>query len=254
MITVVVPTLNSETTLAASLSALVPAVVDGFVREVIIADGGSRDRTLRIADQAGATIVRAPRGRGSQIVAGAAKARGQWIMILHSDTVLAPGWSRDAATFMEKVDTGRRPAGAAAFRFALDDEGIAPRIVETLVALRANILKRPYGDQGLLLPLALYKDLGGFQKMPILEDLDFVRRLGGRRVSMLRSAAVTSPDRYIAEGYLRRVLRNQYCLLMYALGRSVEQIYDVYHSSQTVESTDDFLPPVLPVKGEEDRG
>src|SRR5262245_19218454 len=119
MISVVIPTLNAEPSLAATLTSLVPGAVDGVVRQVIIVDGGSSDRTLRIAEDAGADVVRAERGRGAQLQAGAAAARFPWLLFLHADTVLDPGWEREASTFIERIDIGQRPPAAAAFRFAL---------------------------------------------------------------------------------------------------------------------------------------
>ena len=110
MISVVIPTLNAEATLGQTLAALVSAAVDGLVREVIVVDGGSSDRTAEIVDQAGANLVRGSGGRGHQLAAGAAQARFPWLLFLHADTTLAPGWEREASLFMERVDLG----GAAA--------------------------------------------------------------------------------------------------------------------------------------------
>ena len=106
MISVVIPTLNAEATLGGTLSALVPAAVDGLVREVIVVDGGSGDRTKEIVDQAGARLLVERPERGRQLAAGAARARFPWLLFLHADTVLEPGWEREAAGFMERVDTG----------------------------------------------------------------------------------------------------------------------------------------------------
>jgi glycosyltransferase involved in cell wall biosynthesis len=91
MISLIIPTLNAERTLAHCLAALVPAVVDGLVQEAVLVDGGSIDETRAIAEAAGTHLIVAPAGRGSQLEAGASEARGDWLLFLHADTVLEPG-------------------------------------------------------------------------------------------------------------------------------------------------------------------
>jgi rSAM/selenodomain-associated transferase 2 len=228
MISIVIPTLNAEATLGATLAALIPAVVEGLAREVIIVDGGSSDRTLRVADASGATIIKSAPGRGQQLIAGAARARGPWLLFLHGDTILESGWEREAAAFMERIDTGLHPAAAAAFRFALDDIGVLPRFVEFGVALRCAVLRLPYGDQGLLIPLHLYNELGGFQPLPLMEDVEIIRRLGRGRTLLLRSRAITSAIRYKRDGYLNRVGRNLSCLVLYTLRVPLRLIVRIY--------------------------
>ena len=215
MISVIIPTLNAEAGLVQSLAALVPAALDGLVREVIVVDGGSGDRTREIADEAGAVILTRSGGRGCQLAAGARQARFPWLLFLHADTVLEAGWEREAAAFMEAIDDGRQPPRAAAFRFALDDTGLQPRILERLVALRCALLRLPYGDQGLLLPKALYEEIGGYPSYALMEDVDLILRLGRRRIALLRSQAVTAAARYRRDGYLRRSLRNLVCLTLF---------------------------------------
>lgn len=228
MISVVIPTLNAEAGLTATLTALVPGVVQGVVRDVIIVDGGSRDATEEIADVAGAHFIRAEQGRGPQLAAGAAFARSQWLLFLHGDTVLAPGWEQEAAAFIERVDAGERPLAAAAFRFALDDFGLQPRLLEAMVGLRCMLFRFPYGDQGLLVPRRLYERVGGYRPLPLMEDVDLVRRIGRRRLVMLRSSAVTSAVRYKREGYVPRVLRNLACLSLYYLRVPAKTIIRIY--------------------------
>lgn len=224
MISVIIPTLNAGSTLPDTLSALIPAAVEGFVREVIVSDGGSTDATAKIADAAGVEFITGPAGRGAQLAAGAARARFSWLLFLHADTVLLDGWMRDASLFMRAIDEGKTEAAAAAFRFRLDDAGFAPRILETLVRLRCGLLRLPYGDQGLLIPRALYNEVGGYRALALMEDVDLVRRLGRRRVALLETPALTSAERYRRDGYLRRTLRNQSCLAAYYAGLPVEKI------------------------------
>lgn len=228
MISVVIPTLDAEGGLAACLTALVPATVEGLVREVIVVDGGSTDRTHQIVDQAGAALVRSGAGRGRQMALGAGQARMPWLLFLHADTVLEPGWEREVATLIERVDSGRREPTAAAFRFALDDLGFKPRLIETGVAVRCTLLRLPYGDQGLLIPRRLYQQIGGFRPMAVMEDVDLVRRIGRGRTLILRSRAVTSAVRYRRDGYARRSLRNLSCLLLFYLRVPTDWIARLY--------------------------
>jgi len=228
MISVVIPTLNAEAGLSTTLAALVPATVKGLVREVIIADGGSRDGTATIADVAGAQFIQSPKGRGIQLAAGADQARFDWLLFLHADTMLEPGWDQEAAAFIERVDSGERPLAAAAFRFALDDYGAKPRLLEMGVGMRCAFLRFPYGDQGLLIPRRLYTALGGYSPLPFMEDVDLVRRLGRKQLVMLRSAAVTSAVRYKRDGYISRSLRNFACVSLFYLRVPAKTLLRLY--------------------------
>lgn len=228
MITIVIPTLNAEQSLAATLSSLVPAVVEGVVRQVIVVDGGSSDRTLKIAEDSGADIVRADRGRGRQLATGARHAKFPWLLFLHADTILDAGWEREISALIERVEIGQRPVTAASFRFALDDLGFLPRLIEAGVALRCTLFRLPYGDQGLLIPRRLYDEIGGFRAIPLMEDVDIMRRLGRRRTLILRTAAVTSAIRYKRDGYIRRVARNLSCLALFYLHAPMSLIERLY--------------------------
>lgn len=236
MISVVIPTLDAERGLPATLAALVGAAVEGLVREVIVADGGSRDATQQIAEEMGATVIPAPTGRGSQLAAGARHARMPWLLFLHADTALEYGWEREASDFMRRVDHSPGSLRAACFRFSLDDVGLAPRVLEGVVQLRSTLLSLPYGDQGLLIPRRLYDEVGGFRELPIMEDIDIVGRIGRRRLATLRSRALTSAFRYRSDGYFGRIARNQTCLALYYLGVSAERIARLYAGRQSVET------------------
>jgi glycosyltransferase involved in cell wall biosynthesis len=200
MISVIIPTLNAEARLAEAMTALVPAAVDGLVREVIVIDGGSGDRTAAIADQAGANFVVRTGGRGYQLAAGAHRARFPWLLFLHADTVLEPGWERDAVAFMDAVDAGKRPLAAAAFRFALDDDGVRPRLLEADggVALRAvaPAVWRPRCID----PQLLYAEVGGYNPHPLMED-GLRPPAGAPSPDDAAAAGRNSAARYRRDGY-----------------------------------------------------
>ncbi len=203
--TVIVPALNAAAGLAAVLAncAGLP---------VVVVDGGSTDATAAVARAGGAQVVRAPRGRGVQLAAGAAATDGEWLLFLHADTRPGPGWREALRAAM------RDPARAHYFRFALDDPSPEARRLERRVAWRCRVLALPYGDQGLLIHRALYDQVGGFRPIPLMEDVDLVRRLGRRRLAPMAAVALTSAARWRREGWRRRSARNLLCLSLWFLG------------------------------------
>lgn len=214
-LSIIIPALDAAATLPATLAALAEGSAAGLLREVILVDGGSADATAALARAGGARVVAAPRGRGGQLAVGAAAAAGEWLLFLHADTRLARGWSGAVAAFI--ADPAAR--GRAGYcRFRLDDEAAAARRLEAAVRWRCRLLALPYGDQGLLLPASLYREVGGFRPLPLMEDVDLVRRLGRRRLAPLSVDAVTSAARYRRSGYVARPLRNLGCLALYFLG------------------------------------
>lgn len=226
LLSVIIPTLNAARSLPATLDALgQPA----FGHEVIVVDARSTDGTLDLAERRGLHQVTGPRSRGVQMGAGAAIAKGPWLLFLHADTRLAAGWETDAAAFMADPENAGR---AAYFTFALDDDRPAARRLERLVAWRNRAWALPYGDQGLLIAADTLDALGGVPNLPIMEDVALVRRLvrrlGRTRLIRLPARAVTSAERYRRGGYLLRPLRNLLCLGLYFAGvppRWIERLY-----------------------------
>lgn len=212
MLSIVIPTLDAAAELGRTLAALAPELSGD---EIVVADGGSRDDTAAIAAAAGVRAIQAPRGRGSQLSAGAEAARGEWLLFLHADTRPAPGWRAVAARFMADPANAER---AAVFRFALDDADPRARRIERRVAWRVRALGLAYGDQGLLIARDFYRALGGFPAIPLMEDVAFVRRIGKRRLTVLDHPALTSAARYRRDGWRIRPARNVALLSLYFLG------------------------------------
>jgi len=216
-LTAVIPTLNAASVLPRALAAL-----DGQAA-IVVADSGSTDGTPEIARAAGAVVVTGLRGRGVQIAAGIAAARSPWLLLLHADTRLAPGWAAVAAAHMRAA-----PGRAGYFRFALDSGDPRARRLERAVAWRCRALALPYGDQGLLIARNVLDATGGVRPLPLMEDVDLVRRLGRGRLAPLPADAVTSAARWERDGWRRRSARNLACLALWRLGVPPSWIAAIY--------------------------
>lgn len=215
-ISVVIPTLNAAEALSGCLPALMEGVEAGLIRELVVTDGGSKDATLTIADEVGAEIVTGPPSRGGQLRRGAAAAQGDWILVVHADTILPAGW---AALVAAQLETGR----PACFRLSFDKGGLAAGFVAGWANLRTRLFRLPYGDQGLLISMRDYRAVGGYRDIPLMEDVAIARALG-RRLVMLPMAVRTSAARYQRDGWLRRGARNLSLLLRYFAGVAPERL------------------------------
>lgn len=215
-LSVVIPCLNAALTLGATLASL------GVVSECIVVDGGSHDTTSEIAAQAGALVLFAARGRGTQLRAGVAAASHPWILLLHADTRLAANWQVAAQAHM--ADATR----AGWFRFRLDSPARQARRLERIVSWRSRVLGLPFGDQGLLIHRHLLAEVGGISAIPLMEDVDLVRRIGRPRLRGLDADAVTSALKWETGGWWKRSARNQACLAMYFAGMPPHRLVRFY--------------------------
>jgi len=164
-------------------------------------------------------------GRGRQLNAGAAHATGKWLWFVHADSRTPHGW---LAAFRALDEDDDMVGGA--FTFALDSAAWQARLLERAVALRVRWFNLPYGDQGLFVRRRIFESLGGFSPLPLMEDVEFVRRLTrSGRVRHLTLRLTTSARRWEREGWLRRSARNLTTLSLYALGVSPERLARRYY-------------------------
>ncbi len=214
---VIIPTLNAAAGLGPTIAALGP------VRRLLVVDGGSTDSTLDLAASLAAEAMRAPKGRGQQLGAGIEAVGSGWMLLLHADTQLEPAW-RQAAR--DHIDGDTMQAGY--FRFGLDSAAPQARRLERAVAWRCRTLGLPYGDQGLLVHADLLNVVGGMRPLPLMEDVDLVRRIGRHRLRALAPRAITSARKWERDGWHRRSARNLMCLTLWFLGLPPRLIARLY--------------------------
>src|SRR5262245_17171402 len=178
MISVVIPTHDSERLLLSTLSPLVVGSADGLVREVLLADAGSTDGTGTIADAAGCEIVKGPADEGSRLNAAAEVARGPWLMFLDCGAVLDDAWTREVGAFVGARNAS--PDRVGVFRIAFDSDDAASRVREATAAWRFALLGRPMPQQGLLIAKEFYRSVGGYAAGADARR-DLLQRIGRRR-------------------------------------------------------------------------
>lgn len=224
-LSIVIPARDALGDLPGCLSALFVGVEAGLVREVIVSSVASNDVRLReLAEQTGAVWIEGEAGRGTQMKTGAEAARGDWLLFVHADTWLGANWpSVVAAHLREHADK------AGAFRLRFRSKSRRARIVEALTNWRARTFGLPYGDQGLLISRTLYDALGGFDAVPLMEDVMLVRRIGKARICVLDEVAMTSGQKQERDGWFARSLRNLWLLFRFSRGASPETLARAYY-------------------------
>lgn len=230
---IVVPTLNEAAYLPALLSDLHRLEVP---HRVVVVDGGSRDGTVELAREADARVLRAARGRAEQMNAGARALETPWLLFLHADSRLPPA----ALEAVERwVRSGGGGAEAAHFSFSLSGDDWFWRFLEFGQRLRERLYGLPYGDQGLLVSREAFEAVGGYPEIPIMEDVEIVRRLG-KRGGLRRLAAplITSPRRYERHGRWLGWLRNATLVGLHLAGVPAERLARWYGVERTGGSPD----------------
>jgi uncharacterized protein len=219
-ISIIIPVLNEASIIAKTLHT----AQTGQNIEIIIADGGSADNTAEIAIKAGAKVINSPKGRALQLNAGAKIATGEIVLFLHADTFLSPGYDTLIRQALEKT-------GIVAGAFELQIDSVHPglRIVETAVNWRSRWLQLPYGDQAIFMSANLFKQLGGFPEMPIMEDFAMIRQLQRQgKINIVKLPVLTSGRRWHKKGILKTTLINQLVIAGYVLGVPPVRLADWY--------------------------
>ena len=195
MLSVVIPTQNSEEGLARTLASLVPAAAEGVVREVVVVDAGSKDGTRIVADAAGCSLVEASGGWLARVSAGVHTARrAPWFLILSPNVFLEGDWYREVATFVDRSErAGHADAHVAAFRVVYDEFGWRPRLAERVVSLSGSLLGRPLREQGLIISRRQFEAITARIPDRFAGHGDLVGRLARAHIHTLRADAVVLP-------------------------------------------------------------
>jgi len=208
-ISIIIPVLNEENILHKTLSSI---DLDND-SELIIVDGGSLDNTIEIARKFTNIVIQSKKGRGTQLSIGAQNATGDILFFLHADCIPPKNFLN---IIRETLSTTKNIAGA--FMLCIDSNGLIFRIIEWVVLVRTRITKIPYGDQGLFMTKTTYDKIGGFNDLPLMEDIDIAQRLNRHgRIIFLSEKMTASPRRWLKEGIIYTTIRDWMIALMFTI-------------------------------------
>jgi len=222
-ISIIIPTINEANNLPLLLSDLSSIQKEG---EIIIVDCGSEDKTIDIANIYGAKIFMSKeRNRGLQLDIGAKSSKGEWLIFLHADTRLTHDWF----TKIKPVFKGDKNY-IYYFKFKINNKKIIFRLLEIFVNFRSKYLKQPYGDQGLIINRTTYFKNNGFRKIPLMEDVDFLRRLDNKKdLEQLNLPIFISSRKWERTNIFLQALKNWKFRRRWLKGESTKSIYSDYY-------------------------
>ena len=224
-ISIIIPTFNESKTLPLLLSDLSVINNEG---EVIIIDGNSKDKTQDIANIYGANVYKSKENnRGLQLNIGANKAIGDWFLFIHADSRLSESWFTQIKSIIKKDCKY-----IYFFKFKINNQKIIYRFLELLVNCRSFLFKNPYGDQGLLISKEAYFENKGYRKIPLMEDLDFIKRvINKKNLTMLDIPILTSSRKWEKTNFIFQAFKNWRLRKRWAEGESIQLIYEDYYKS-----------------------
>ena len=222
-ISIIIPTINEANNLPLLLSDLSSIQKEG---EIIIVDCGSEDKTVDIANIYGAKVYKSEeRNRGLQLNIGAKNSKGDWLIFLHADTRLTHDWFKKINSFLNGDKNY-----IYYFKFKINNEKIVFRVLEILVNLRSQFFKQPYGDQGLVIHRTTYFKNNGFRKIPLMEDVDFLRRLKNKKkLKQLNLPIFISSRKWEKTNIFLQALKNWNFRRRWLKGESTKSIYSDYY-------------------------
>jgi len=222
-ISIIIPTINEASNLPLLLSDLSSIQKEG---EIIIVDSGSEDKTIDIANIYGAKVfISKEMNRGLQLDIGAKNAKGDWLIFLHADTRLTYDWYKKISSFLK----GNKNI-IYYFKFKINNKKIIYRVLEILVNFRSKFFKQPYGDQGLIIHRTTYFKNNGFRKIPLMEDVDFLRRLNNKKdLKQLNSPIFISPRKWERTNIFLQAIKNWHFRRRWLKGESLKSIYSDYY-------------------------
>ena len=224
-ISVIIPTFNESRNLPLLLSDLSMLKEKG---EVIVVDSNSKDNTCDIATIYGAKLFKSEeKNRGLQLTIGAKNAKGKWLIFLHADSRLKKGWFEKLEPIIE-----RNISLIYYFKFKINNPKMTFRILELLVNLRCYFLNNPYGDQGLIIHRDNYFKNNGYKKIPLMEDLDFIRRMGNKKnLKMFNFPIYTNSRKWEKTNFILQAFKNWQFRKRWLKGDSIKSIYDDYYKT-----------------------
>ena len=222
-ISIIIPTINEANNLPLLLSDLSSIQKKG---EIIIVDSGSEDKTIDIANIYGAKVcISKERNRGLQLDMGAKNSKGDWLIFLHADTRLTNDWFKK----INSVLMGDKNY-IYYFKFKINHKKIIYRILEIFVNFRSKFFKQPYGDQGLIIHRTTYFKNNGFRKIPLMEDVDFLRRLNKKKdLKQLNFPIFISSRKWERTNIFLQAIKNWQFRRRWLKGESLKSIYSDYY-------------------------
>jgi len=222
-ISIIIPTINEANNLPLLLSDLSSIQKEG---EIIIVDSGSEDKTIDIANIYGAKVfISKERNRGLQLDIGAKNSKGEWLIFLHADTRLTHDWFKKINSFLKGNKNN-----IYYFEFKINHEKIIYRVLEILVNFRSKFFKQPYGDQGLIIHRTTYFKNNGFRKIPLMEDVDFLRRLNKKEdLKQLNLPIFISSRKWERTNIFFQAIKNWHFRRRWLKGESLKSIYSDYY-------------------------